>query len=402
MSVLSQSIRLIIFSVSFVAFLGPFSQSIYAPILSDVARHFESPQLLVNLSLSIYTFLLAIMQIIYGPLTDRFGRRKILIPGILIYVIATIGCTYSHSIYQFLIFRGLQAAGIASGSVVAVTVIGDLCKGKSLGRSMGTYQMLVSLGPVLGPVMGGIIWGLAGYQGIVLLLTVVGSIVAIANFFLVKETKSENAVENRFQLSTVTGILRHPIGTSIISLGFVQYYTFFTFLVFFPEILVEKYGLTTIQKGLVFLPLSFCIVIGSFLGGKIIEKVKTDRFLLQTAALNAVMILLTIFCSGFSFPLVILCSGFFGLFLGLSLPVQTTLLSNTFAHVRATAVGIYNFFRFMGIAISPIIGGVIYQWGKEWLLFGFVSALFASCVWFMNYNFSSSEKMKRTSEKIVS
>lgn len=386
---------LIVFVVSFVAFLGPFSQSVYAPILPEVAQHFGSQELLVNLSLSIYTFTLAIMQIVYGPLTDTLGRRRVLIPGILIYVIATIGCTYSTTIYQFLLFRGLQAAGIASGSVVAVTVIGDLCKGTALGRAMGTYQMLVSLGPVLGPVLGGVIWGFAGYHGLVVFLLVIGSLVLIANVSFTKETKTEKNSSNRFRLSVVKGILRHPIGLSIILLGFIQYYTFFTFLVFFPQILVERYGLTVAQKGLAFLPLSCCIVIGSFFGGKLVEKINTYRYMIVTASLNVAAILLSVLSANVSFTLVVIASALFGLFLGLSLPVQTTLLSRTFSHERATSIGIYNFFRFTGVAISPIIGGVLYQWGKGPLLFGVVSVVFALAVWFMHRNFTCVEKAQQ-------
>lgn len=383
---------LIVFVVSFVAFLGPFSQSIYAPILPEVAQHFASPQLLVNFSLSIYTFTLAIMQIVYGPLTDALGRRKVLLPGILLYVLATIGCSYATTIEQFLLFRGLQAAGIASGSVIAVTVIGDLCKGAALGRAMGTYQMLVSLGPVLGPVLGGVIWGVVGYHGLVTFLICMGVLVLLANVAFTKETKALQDASNRFRLAVVKEILRHPIGMSIILLGFIQYYTFFTFLVFFPQILVERYGLTVAQKGLAFLPLSCCIVIGSFFGGKLMEKINIFRYMIGTTSLNVVVIVLSIVSAELSFVLVVLCSALFGLFLGLSLPVQTTLLSRTFSQERATSVGIYNFFRFFGIAISPMVGGVLYQWGEGPLLFGFVSVVFAFAVWFMKRNFTQAEK----------
>lgn len=383
---------LIVFVVSFVAFLGPFSQSIYAPVLPEVAQHFASPQLLVNFSLFIYTLTLASMQIVYGPLTDALGRRRVLLPGILVYILATIACSYATTIEQFLLFRGLQAAGIASGSVIAVTVIGDLCKGAALGRAMGTYQILVSLGSVLGPVLGGVIWGYVGYHGLVTFLIGMGVLVLLANFAFTKETKALQDANNRFRLAVVKEILRHPIGKSIILLGFIQYYTFFTFLVFLPQILVERYGLTVAQKGLAFMPLSCCIVIGSFFGGKLMESVPIFRYLIGTASLHVVAIVLSIVSAELSFVLVVLCSALVGLSQGLSLPVQTALLSRTFTQERATSVGIYNFFRFFGIAVSPMIGGVLYQWGEGPLLFGFVSVVFAFVVWFMKRNFTQAEK----------
>ncbi|WP_380027915.1 MFS transporter [Effusibacillus consociatus] len=374
--------KLIIYLVAFAAFLGPFTQTIYAPILPEIQSDFRTSQFLVNMSISIFTIVLAVMQIVYGPLTDRKGRRKVLLPGIALYILASIGCAYSDSIHQLLVFRAIQAAGIAAGSVVATTVIGDLFEGKLRGRAMGTFQMLVALGPVAGPVIGGFVGGRFGYQGIFVVLAAAGVLMFAANFRYLRETKPEGGAGDSFQIRDFLSILVHPTGSAVILLGFIQYYTFYNFLVFLPDILDRYYKLSAEGKGMVFLPLSLMLVAGSFLGGRLQERVDARKGLIATSFFNVMAIVLFVFVSKFSLALLVAGIFLFGLFFGLSLPVQTTLLTEPFLRQRATAIGVYNFFRYMGMAAGPLIGSFLYRWGEIPLLFGFAAAAFAGIVLF--------------------
>ncbi|MGZ6550761.1 MAG: MFS transporter, partial [Tumebacillaceae bacterium] len=285
--------RLIVFLVSFAAFLGPLTQTIYTPILPEIQSDFQTSQFLINFTISIFTIILAGLQIVYGPLTDSKGRRTVLLPGIALYVLASIGCAYSTSIGMLLLFRSLQAAGIAAGSVVATTVIGDLFEGKLRGRAMGTFQMLVALGPVVGPVIGGFVGAHFGYHGVFWVLTVAGMLMFIANWNFLPETKPELPAQ-RFSLRNFTSILAEPAGTSVILLGFIQYYTFYNFLVFLPDILTKDYNFSAEKKGLLFLPMSLALVLGSFLGGRLQERVEPRKSLILTTSLNVAAIVLFI------------------------------------------------------------------------------------------------------------
>jgi DHA1 family bicyclomycin/chloramphenicol resistance-like MFS transporter len=260
---------LIVYLVSLAAFLGPFTQTIYTPILPEVTKDFGTSSFLVNLTISIFTLFLALMQTVYGPLTDTKGRRNVILFGIFLYTLASLGCFFSNSIYMLLFFRALQAIGIAAGSVVAATVIGDLFEGKARGKAMGTFQMMVSLGPVVGPIVGGFLGGRFNFHAVFLVLVFAGLIIFVCNFIFLKETKPETGAMERFQLRDFVMILKNRIGSSIILLGFIQYYALYNFLVFLPSILSERYRLPAEQKGIVFLSMSLFIVIGSFLGGRI-------------------------------------------------------------------------------------------------------------------------------------
>ncbi|MDU0199444.1 MFS transporter [Paenibacillus sp. MAH-36] len=368
--------KFVVYLVAFAAFLGPFTQTIYTPVLPEVASQLHSTSFVVNLTISVFTLFLAMMQVVYGPLTDLKGRRKVMLFGITLYVIASVGCFFSETITLLLIFRALQAIGIAAGSVVAVTVISDLFEGKERGQAMGTFQMLVSLGPVLGPVIGGFLSGLFNFHSVFLALAATGMLVLVFNYLYLKETKPDSVGTGRFQLRDFAAILQNRIGSSIIYLGFIQYYVFYYFLVFLPNILTDRYGLSAEQKGLVFLPMSLGIVVGSYLGGKIQTRIEGEKMLVLTTFLNAISVLFFLIFYAISLPWLLVGIILFGLSLGLSLPVQTTLLTGAFTKNRATAVGAYNLFRYMGMALSPIVGSLFYRIGGYYLLYGFIVVAF--------------------------
>jgi MFS transporter, DHA1 family, multidrug resistance protein len=383
--------NLFVYLVSFAAFLGPFTQSIYTPMLPEIQQQFHTSTFVVNLTISIFTLGLALMQIVYGPLADHFGRRKVLLPGILIYVAASIGAALSSSIWLLIFFRALQAIGIAVGSVVATTVIGDLFEGKQLGRTMGTFQMIVTFGPVAGPVVGGLVGEWTGFSGVFWVLTATGLLIWGANARLLPETKPEEGAGNGFDPQDFYKVFTDRTGLVILLLGFIQYYTLYTFLVFLPHLLSTSYGLTASQKGLAFLPLSLFVVIGSYLGGRLQEKRDSRKFLITAGALNAFATLLFVAVSSVSLSLVLASIAVFGLCLGLSLPVQTTLLAAVFHRNRATAMGAYNFSRYLGMATGPMIGALLFKLGGH-AEFLFACVAFAGAVWFAWRQFRKQEE----------
>ena len=371
--------RLLTFMVGFAAFLGPFTQTVYAPILPELGGALRTTPFLINLSISIFTLVLAFMQIIYGPLVDRSGRKRTLLAGLAIYIVASLGCFLADRIETLLAFRALQAVGIAAGAVVAVTVIGDRFEGAARGRAMGSFQMMVALGPVVGPVVGGFVGEHLDFHYVFLLLAIVGAAALLSNAIWLRETRP--AGEPRaFHPAQYLEVLGNRQGLAIMLLSFVQYYAFYNYLVFMPRVLDAVYGLSASEKGLVFLPLSVAVVIGSYVGGRLLGHWRPRPMLLVTALLNALSLLLFVAVAPLSLIALVVAVTAFGLFLGLSLPVQTSLLMDLYQHNRATAVGSYNFFRFMGMATGPVLGSWLFQDGNLGLLYGFAAAAFLLAV----------------------
>jgi len=310
---------------------------------------------------------------------DRSGRKRTLLAGLAIYIVASLGCFLADRIETLLAFRSLQAVGIAAGAVVAVTVIGDRFEGAARGRAMGSFQMMVALGPVVGPVVGGFVGEHLDFHYVFLLLALVGAAALLSNAIWLRETRP--AGEPRaFHPAQYLEVLGNRQGLAIMLLSFVQYYAFYNYLVFMPRVLDAVYGLSASEKGLVFLPLSVAVVIGSYVGGRLLGHWRPRPMLLVTALLNALSLLLFVAVAPLSLVALVVAVTAFGLFLGLSLPVQTSLLMDLYQHNRATAVGSYNFFRFMGMATGPVLGSWLFQDGNLGLLYGFAAAAFLLAV----------------------
>lgn len=376
---LSMKKMLILYVLGLSSFLASLSQTIITPILPDMVNQLNTSYYWINMSISIFMFISAMMQIVYGPLVDNKGRRKIAIPTMILFIIASIGCAFSMNVYMLLLFRALQAVGIAATSVVAATVIGDLFEGSARGKAMGTYQMFLALGPIIGPTLGGII---GGYVGVFILLAAMGLALVLATARFLPETRPEGAVGKRFGVRSFVKIMGNRTGSAMLLIGFTQYFAFYNFLVFLPNILNYNYGLDSKQIGFVFLPMSVLLMFGSFLGGRIQTKIAPRKSLIIACLWNLMMVIGFICLASVSLTLLMITTALYGLTAGISMPMQTTILAEEFVLDRATAVGVYNFIRFVGMALGPVVGGLLYSDGSFGWLFGLSALLFGMGIWF--------------------
>jgi MFS family permease len=383
--------QLAVILVSFAAFLAPFTQSIYIPILPELAGVFQTTNFLVNASISIFTAALAIMQLVYGPLGDRKGRKRVLQFGLILFTLASVGCYLSDSIYMFLFFRTLQGLGIAAGSVMAVTVIGDLLEGTKRLKAMGMYQTILSFGPVAGPLLGGMIAGNFHYSLIFIVIIGAGLLVLVASAVILRESRPPAAEIRAFSLRDFGPVLMNPVGSFMIFLGLVQYYTLYNFNIYLPVVLTERYGLSIEQKALAFLPLVLAIVTGSMMGSRLSGRIDPKTFLQLSGVLGIISLIVFLLSAEHFLSLLMLASGMYGFSLGVSFPTQTAWLTREFTENRATAVGVYNFFRFVGMTLGPIIGSVLHG---VYLKFGFAAFFAALSLLYLNRRLQSDRQLQ--------
>ncbi|WP_459500338.1 MFS transporter [Bacillus sp. C1] len=365
----SSQLQSILYIVCTSALLGSFAQNIYSPILPIVQRSFHTSLYLTNLTVSIFTFVLAIMQLIYGPLIDAKGRKYILIPSLFISTIGAIGCAFTTNIYIFLIFRAFQAVGIAAIPVVAATIIGDLFEGNERGKAMSLYQMILALAPAVAPLMGGYLGSINGHVSIFLFLSTVGVILLLINIILLPETKPSTSKKAK-TTHNYWRILQNRIGFTIAIIGFMQFCIYFCFLVFLPDLLTNLFHLNAGEIGMMFVPMSLFIMLGSYCYKFSQRFLTTKQALLITSFFNIICIILFSFTYHLSIPMVLLVTSLYGFSMGLSMPTHTTLLTEEFIEARATAIGIYNFIRYIGMGTGPIVGGfLLFNQNYFWIFF---------------------------------
>ncbi|KQL44548.1 arabinose ABC transporter permease [Brevibacillus choshinensis] len=382
----------ILYLLGFSILLGTFAQNLFMPILPAMQNEFHTTSTIINWTVSIFTVSLAIMQVVYGPMIDRFGRRKVLIPALMLYALASFGCYMVDSINGLLIFRALQGIGFAAIPIVAATVIGDVFAGPKRAEEMGTYQMMLGIGPAIGPLLGGWIGGAGGHSAVFLFLAISTLCVLTANAVLLPETKSDQVDTKKFGLQSFRDVLTQPIGASVIMIGFTQMFAYHAFLLFIPVHLTQVYQLTAGQIGLIYLLISGVFVISSKLSGRLQKRLGTRRALVFTAGAHAFATFLFMVATDISLPFMIMASAIFGFTLGIGMPVQTTLLSEVFEHERGTAIGVYNFIRYVGMAAGPVGGAALLGFGGTWLEFGIAGIVIACAVLFARAQISKRQK----------
>ncbi|HKE40150.1 MAG TPA: MFS transporter, partial [Casimicrobiaceae bacterium] len=351
--------------VAAAAFLGPFTQTVYAPSLPELQDFFGVDTLLVNLTISLFTAILALSNFVVGPAADRRGRRAVLLPGLVAFVLGSILCLSATSYSFFLAGRAVQAFGISTALLVAPTVVGDIFPPAERAQAMSVYQTVIFLGPVLGPLLGGVIAQQLGWRWSFALLSVAGAGVWFYNLRCLQETKPAVLAAAGHSLRPFVSVLVNRSARSIILVGFSQFYGYYVFLVFLPKLLTALSVFSTAVKGAMFAPLTAGILAGIYVGHQWQKRWSRTRILASSSFLigsNVLVLWLAVFAGALTVPLLVALLLVYGVLLGCSLPVQSTILVNLFTKDRGTAVGAYNFFRFMGAAIGPIVGALVEAW----------------------------------------
>lgn len=165
--------------------LGPISTDLYLPSLPSLMRYFSASEAEVQLTLSIFLVGLAASQLVYGPLSDRFGRKPVLLAGLVIYLAASIACMLAPSIESLIAARFLQALGACVGPVLCRAVVRDVYGREGAARVLSYLAAAMAIAPLLGPILGGylqawfgwranfaalVIYGLGGLAGAAALL----------------------------------------------------------------------------------------------------------------------------------------------------------------------------------------------------------------------------------------
>ena len=185
------SVSAMIAYITFINMFVPLSTDVYLPALPEMGNYFSASEFLVGLTLTIFFFVFAVSMILFGPLSDKFGRRPILIFGATIYTAASFACATSANIYLLLVGRFFQAVGSGAMITVSTAVIKDCFRGAIMRKILAITQALGVIAPMAAPLVGGIILTFTSWRGSFVVLTILGAANLIVAF-LFCETLSEH------------------------------------------------------------------------------------------------------------------------------------------------------------------------------------------------------------------
>ena len=276
--------------LSFLTALGPLSMDMYLPSLPAIGADLHAPTLRVQLSISSYLFGFAVGQIFYGPVSDRFGRRPILLAALVVYGLASIGCAAAQSIDGLIVLRFLQALGGAGAIVLARAVVRDLYSGVRAGRELSLMGAITGFAPIIAPVIGGGLQTFFGWRATFVMLVICAFVIGATAARLLPETLRERP-KTPFSLSAMSALYRsvavHPGFLANLAILTAAFVGLFAWISGAPVVMQSAiYGLSPFAFGVTFATGAGGFVLGTLLAARIVIRFGLDRLIgIGTAAM---------------------------------------------------------------------------------------------------------------------
>jgi Bcr/CflA subfamily drug resistance transporter len=367
------------FTLVLLAGLSVLSLNMFLPSLSNMAADFQADYSLISLSIAGYLAITAVLQVIMGPLSDRFGRRPVLLAGLVIFTLASLVCALTTSIWVFLAFRVLQGA-VISGWALSLAVIRDMAPPQEAASLIGYVSMAMAVAPMLGPMLGGALDELFGWRA---------SFVAYAGFGVVAlglcwvdlgETNKTPSETFALQFRSYPELFRSRRywGYSLcmaFSTG-----SFYAFLAGAPLVAVAMLGLSPAVLGFYMGTITAGFALGSFVSGRYARRFALTTMMIsgRIAACAGLMVGLVLAVAGFVNEISLFgATVFVGLGNGLTMPSCNAGVLSVRPKLAGSASGLAGALTVGGgAALTSITGAIVTAENGAYALLGMM--LFAS------------------------
>lgn len=264
--------RLLLGLLAAITAAGPITMNIYLPALPRVQAYFGTSVAEVNLTVSLPLIAFAIGVFVYGPVSDRFGRRPVILGGQLVFAVGNLLCLFSPSFGMLLAGRVVQALGTSAGLVVARAMLGDLYGREKMARMLAYLTMIIVIGPTVSPLIGGIVTEAFGWHALFGLLLATNFVILAVVWRFLPETRSDaDRRQGASGLARMSlAVVRQPTFLGLALQSGMIYAVFLTFISIVPYVMV-KLGHSSTEYGLWYL----AVAIGYFLGNWVVTRFAT-------------------------------------------------------------------------------------------------------------------------------
>lgn len=341
---------------------GPISMDLYLPVLPALTAELGSTTSVAQLTITACLLGLAVGQVVAGPLSDRFGRRKPLLIGVIAYTVTSVLCALSPTIETLILARFVQGLAGAVGIVIAQAAGRDVYSGGKLIRYYGRLTVLGGLAAIIGPVIGGQLATFTDWRGVFLFLAAVGVAILVASLLVFRETLPKD--------HRITGGLSHTLNDfrrllanrkfvgAVLITGFT-YSAIFAYLSGATYILQGMYGLSPQEYSLAFGLNSLGFVIFGFISGRLAEH-WSERGTLAAGLVMALAGALGLFATALlHLPLIAIVLSLFTMVSGVAVtsPPATSLALKDYPDIAGTASSLLGLARFaFGGLAAPLVG----------------------------------------------
>ena len=316
----------LILILGFLTAIGPLSIDMYLPAFPDIAKSLHSSVAQITLSLSSFFIGISVGQLFYGPLLERFGRKKPLYAGLCIYLLASVGCAFAASVNALIGLRLLQALGGCVGMVASRAMVRDLFDVKENAKIFSTLMLVVAVSPIIAPTLGGYITAALGWHYVFVMLIIIGVLILTGVYFLLPETKKPDPGFSLKPVSIIKSyatVIIHPQFYTYALTAAVSAAAIYAYIGGSPHVFMEIYKVNEKQYGWIFALIAMGLIGASQLNSVLLKNYTSEQIievaLTCQAIIGIVMALISLFgwgdlfitiffififlcCQGFVFP----------------------------------------------------------------------------------------------------
>jgi MFS transporter, DHA1 family, multidrug resistance protein len=259
--------------------VGPLTTDMYLPSLPDIARLLGASTAEAQLTISGYLVGFAVGQILYGPLSDRHGRKPVLLGALMLYCVASLACALAPSIELLITARAFQALGGCGGIVLARAIVRDLYSGDRAGRELSLIGAVMALAPVFAPIIGGVLQTAFGWRSTFFTLVCAGGVGVAVVWLLLPETLRSRAAEPvsaGSMLRSYVVVARNRPYLAYLGLATFSYAGLFAWISGSSFVLQNLYRLSAFDFGVVFAVGSLGYMTGSMLSARLVNSLGLD------------------------------------------------------------------------------------------------------------------------------
>ncbi|RZJ76662.1 MAG: Bcr/CflA family efflux MFS transporter [Flavobacterium sp.] len=272
--------------------LGPFSIDMYLPGFPAMAKYLHTDVPGVALSLSSFFIGLACGQLLYGPLLDKYGRKKPLYIGLCVYIVASVGCAFAHSLQMLIAVRLIQAIGSCAAAVAAMAMVRDLFPVNENAKIFALLMLVVGASPMIAPTVGGYVTEGAGWQWVFIILAIMALLILLAVIFVLPDSFVPDKGLSLAPGNIISGFLtvfKNPQFYTYTFTGSFAIAGLFAYVSGSPQVFMEVYHLDEKTYGWIFAGLSVALIGASQLNSLLLKKYKSDEIMKVSLTIQAIV-----------------------------------------------------------------------------------------------------------------
>ena len=279
--------------------IGPFSIDMYLPGFPAIAKSLHTTTAQVSLSLSGFFIGICLGQLLYGPLLDRFGRKKPLYVGMVVYILASLGCYFVTTIEMLIVLRFIQAVGSCAAAVGSMAMVRDIFPVKDNAKIFALLILILGVSPMIAPTVGGYVTAAFGWQFIFIILAIIATLVLITVIFFLPESYQPDpsySLKPAPIINSFLSVLKNPQFYTYAVAGAVGFSGLFAYLAASPFVFMDVFGISAKVYGWIFAVLSVGFIGSSQLNGLLTKRYESKQIV--NVSLLCMVIVSLIFFAG--------------------------------------------------------------------------------------------------------